>query len=141
MAITIGSGIEIGGGISFVSEGGGGGGALITGTITVGDGDGGGQQGYNSAAGIGSANLTPAGAVTAIAYNGSSTQIALPSGTYGNVTIVFGTSINGSSTFTLTVDGIAQQAAMSFMGISVAGDPYGLASKVSQTLTVSLAIP
>ena len=137
MAITIGSGIEIGGGISFGSEGGGGG--IITGTITVGDG--GGQQGYNSGGGIGSANLTPAGAVTAIAYNGSSTQIALPGGTYGDVTTVFGTSINGSSTFTLTVDGIAQPAAMSFMGISLPGDPYGLASKVGQTLTVSLAIP
>ena len=136
--IQIGGGINIGGGISVGAESGGGG-ALITGTITVGDG--GGQQGYNSGGGIGSANLSPAGAVTAIAYNGSSTQIALPGGTYGNVTTVFGTSINGSSTFTLTVDGIAQQAAMSFMGISVAGDPYGLASKVGQTLTVSLAIP
>ena len=138
MAIEIGGGITIGGGISVVEEAGGGG-ALITGTITVGDG--GGQQGYNSGGGIGSANLSPAGAVTAIAYNGSSTQIALASGTYGNVTIVFGSNINGSPTFTLTVDGIAQPAAMSVMGISLAGDPHGLASKVGQTLTVSLAIP
>jgi hypothetical protein len=118
---------------------GGGAGPLITGTITVGEG--GFQQGYVSGGVAGSANLTPAGALTAIAYNSSSTQIGLPGGTYGNVTTVFGSNINGSSTFTLTVDGIAQQAAMSVMGISVPGDPYGLASKVGQTLTVSLAIP
>ena len=137
MAIEIGSGITIGGGISIASEAGGG--ALITGTITVATN--GSQWGYNSGTPLGSASLSPAGAVTAIDFNGASTQIALPGGTYGNVTTVFGTSINGSSTFTLTVDGIAQQASMSIMGISVAGDPYGLASKVGQTLSVSLVIP
>ena len=137
MAIEIGSGISIGGGISFESEAGGG--ALITGTITVATN--GSQWGYNFGTPLGSASLSPAGAVTAIDFNGSSTQIALPGGTYGAVTIVFGTSINGSATFTLTVDGIAQQATMSVMGISVAGDPYGLASKVGQTLSVSLVIP
>ena len=140
MALEIGGGISIGGGITIVPEAGGGG-ALITGTITVDGPGGGGQYGYNSGTPLGSASLAPAGALTAIAYNGASTQIALPGGTYGNVTTVFGTSINGSSTFTLTVDGIAQQASMSVMGISVAGDPYGLASKVGQTLSVSLVIP
>ena len=138
MALTIGTGITIGGGISFAIEAGGG--ALITGTITVAT-NGSGQYGYNSGTPLGSASLSPAGAVTAIDFNGSSTQIALPGGTYGDVTTVFGTSINGSATFTLKVDGIAQQASMSVMGISVAGDPYGLASKVGQTLSVSLVIP
>jgi len=240
MAIVIGPGITIGGGISVVAEAGGGG-ALITGTITVGDG--GGQQGYTNGV-IGSASISPAAGTTsfsspgnyssggviitqiggnkliiqqnnwsanpssilskqpgavltvvysstsyaltltsgfdynagqdwfeatytsltptpgspldgygttisfpqppilsAIAYNGSSTQIGLSGGTYGAVTVVAGTSINGSSTFTLTVDGISQLFTMSIMGTVVAGDPYGLASKVGQTLTVSLVIP
>ena len=241
MAIEIGSGISIGGGISFASEAGGG--ALITGTITVAtDGS---QWGYNSGTPLGSASISPAagttsfsspgnyssggviitqiggnklivqqnnwlaypsslltkttGAVltvvyfgstsyeltltsgfdynagqdwfeatytsltptpgapldgnvttisfpqppilTAIAYNGAVTQFGLTGGTYGAVTVVAGTSINGSSTFTLTVGGIAQQVTMSIMGTFVAGDPYGLASKVGQTLSVSLVIP
>jgi hypothetical protein len=241
MALIIGGGITIGGGVSVVEEAGGGG-ALITGTITVGDGSG--QYGYNNGV-IGSASISPAAGTTsfsspgnyssggviitqiggnkliiqqnnwsaypssllskppgavltvvyfgstsyeltltsgfdynagqdwfeatftsltptpenpldgygttisfpqppilgAIAYNGSSTQFALSGGTYGAVTVVAGTSINGSSTFTATVDGIAQQVTMSIMGISVAGDPYGLASKVGQTLNLSIVVP
>lgn len=76
----------------------------------------------------------------AIAYNGSVTQFALSGGTYGAVTVVAGTSINGSSTFTATVDGISQLVTMSIMGTVVAGDPWDLENKVGQTLTVEVAL-
>jgi hypothetical protein len=138
--IQIGSGITIGGGIGIGigSGGGGGGGALITGTITVGtDGS---QFGYNNGF-VGSASLSPSGVVAAVSFNGAVTQFGLYSGTNGGITVVGGVSINGSSTFTITVDGIAQQVVLSIMGTFVPGDPFGLSGKIGQTLSVSIVIP
>src|SRR5512137_228253 len=105
MAIVIGSGISIGGGISVdaPAAGGGGGSHMVTGTFNFG------YTGMGNRWGTayGSTSLVPNDIVNSIEYNVDSnfTAFYLYSGTFGSYTIN-GTGVNGNSTLSVTIDGV-----------------------------------
>lgn len=139
MALEIGAGITLGGGISLTVEGGAGGGGneLATGTITVGN-----QiDRYGWSAGqFGDSTFSIMGPVVAIIYDSAfpRTEVRFLTGTYGSVVIDFDT-VDGETSITAVVDGITETLTMNGSGIAIiANDPFDLANKVGQTLNVSI---
>lgn len=139
MALEIGAGITLGGGISLVVEGGAGGGGneLATGTITVGT-----QiNRYGWAAGqFGDSTFSMMGPVITIVYDSAfpRTEVGFLTGTYGSVVIDFET-VDGETSITAVIDGITETLTMDGSGKAIiANDPFDLANKVGQTLNVSI---
>jgi len=124
-------------------------GQVAGGTITVGTDpfNPGGVYGYFPATGAGSSTINPAMVGQIVWFSGGgpsgSTNVRLPSGTYGSVVVdgSLGT-VNGETQLTVVVDGISQTGTLyasgSYVELILAGDPYGLQSKNGQTLTVSV---
>ena len=159
MAITIGSGISIGGGISFVSEAGGGGAGNL-GSITVasrpctdgGPGSTGTEYGASNGTYLFGGNQSAFGTVTGgtallstikgTGFFGPfvSFQLNLIDGSYSGFTVVDG-AINGdlATSRSFTVGGITATCDVS--GIPAHyyfnGDPFDLENKVGQTLSVT----
>jgi len=156
MAITIGSGIQIGGGISFdVGTGGGGGGGggggpvTITGTFEVGqfffDANFVGAQYPSPAPGLGYlSDQTPGGILNQIVkLSDNTTIVGFNEGTYGSATVSSGT-INGLTNISVTIDGITQTSTLEYNGQTRAvpwpSDVFSLATKVGQTLSFTINI-
>ena len=156
MAITIGSGIQIGGGISFgVDTGGGGGGGggggpvTITGTFEVG------EFLFNNTfigaiypsppPGLGLlTDQTPFGILNQITKQSDNTTIVgFNEGTYGSATVNLG-NINGLTNVSITIDGITQTRTLEYNGQTRAvpwpSDVFSLATKVGQTLSFTINI-
>ena len=148
MALNIGPGISIGGGISFGSEAGGGGG-FVSGNMTVGNGTGGTANEYGWKQGnYGSVTFPdfPTGPSVTINYDSSvanRTLIQLFDGTYG-ATIVNGTlgTVDAETSATVTIDGIVQTgtwfAGVTYVQLEFVGDVFSLQSKNGQTLAVNM---
>jgi hypothetical protein len=153
MALVIGGGITIGGGVSVVEEAGGGAGNL--GSITVAsqpysDGMESGTS-YGASNGTFGAFLYPAfGTVTGgtsfliyVNVYGGATQLYLINGIYSGFGVVEG-AINGdtSGSQSFTIGGVTAILSVQSQGPSQykyqsAGDPFGLAGKVGQTIAVT----
>jgi hypothetical protein len=151
MALEIGTGITIGGGISLVPE------AApapppgdITGTITVGNtGELGGRYGYQPVFAFGpygSATTIPASIIGSFYYrvNNDTTNLLFNGGTYGNIVVDgldgFIVGVNslsvyvGGATETLVLGGATAG------NYSIVGDPFGLVTNDGQTLSLSMTL-
>lgn len=116
--------------------------ATASGTLTVGynNMDRYGYQPYD----FGSVSISP-DMIRAIYYftMGNDTSIGFTSGTYGSVVVSNSpATIDGETSVTVTIDGIAQTGTLMSGGsgpsVLISGDPYGLQSKNGQTLTVTV---
>lgn len=165
MAITIGSGIQIGGGISFDvgtggGGGGGGGGGNNLGTINVGTftqdlGMGMGlfvYHGYRQQSSTGSTSGPGGGAArinalfTVNGLGATVTRLALEPGNYGTFTVDSNRLVNGSTAnISVTVGGVtvtlqSQQGwnTGSDYNYNIMSDAFSLATKTGQTLNVNV---
>lgn len=149
MAIEIGPGISIGGGISFI-PGGGGGLSPITGSFQVG------QNVFaseihgaaeNPAPGMGNFNsITPSGIMNYLAYDSiaNQTYFFLNRGTFGSYTVA-NTTINGSSLVNVNVGGTAQNLNIgdtggNLTGVTISGDTFNLPARNGQTLVLTVTV-
>jgi hypothetical protein len=156
MAINIGGGIFIGGGVGFgigPSSGGGGGGGTpdITGTLTI---------GYNGIAGYGydpgfppmfipgwgSRTSTPSGIIAGFLYNtgNSATQIKFAPGTYaganGALVVSDVSHINGATSYTVKIGSITQTLTSTANFVEIAGDPFNLAGQNGTTVNFEITL-
>lgn len=159
MALEIGGGITLGGGISLTVEsgggGGGGGGNLGSVTVTTSSYNDGMSTGtlYGASAMTGTM-IDPFGTLTGAALRiyyfspyGGSTQLFFTDGTYSGFTVVNG-AINGDTTNsqTFTIGGVSATLIVQSSGPSsyryfAAGtDSFNLQSKVGQTLAIDVTI-
>lgn len=130
---------------SVTLSGGGGGGEVASGSLTVGDYSPNefGYDPYSPIGPIGSLTISPI-AVENLVYlsQPNFTIIIFPSGTYGSV-VVTSTTINGSSSVSVTIGGVTQTGTLSSFGpstgLQLTGDVFSLATKVGQTLPISVS--
>ena len=139
MAIEIGGGITIGGGISVVATPPAA--AMISGTMTMGYSG----MGNEWAANRGSFSFTPSGIFNDMSYivGGDITKVYLIVGTVGLYTIS-GTGINGNPTLSVTIDGVTQTTSDLFDGGAAivwnfTGNPFGLDNSNPHTVSMSPA--
>jgi hypothetical protein len=117
---------------------------IITGSLTVGNN---GSTYGKIPGGVGTMTTNPTGIIPYVNYNGSTTVMGMQNGTYSGPagSVVYnGATLNGSSTFTMTIDGLSAQWQFGMMGLELVagpGNPYQLDTKNGQTLSVSVVIP
>jgi hypothetical protein len=143
MALVIGGGISIGGGVSVVAEAGGGGGGISLGSFVDTMVDDKGAVSYGSQAQLESYGVR-------IYYDPNtyvSTVIRPVAGTYTGYTATAGESggfyVDGTlqTSISLTIDGITRTLLLNspWLGLySIADDPFLLVSKTGQTLAASM---
>lgn len=148
MALTIGPGMTINAGVTLNGGPAGGGGPTgdVTGTITVGtNNDFGVRYGYSSSFLIyGSISATPAAIPLFFTDPGLYTRVQFNGTTIGTTTTdsMMGTA-TGVTSLSVTVDGITQTLTTggpSAGGYSIAGDPFGFATKNGQALSFSITL-
>jgi len=117
---------------------------IITGSLTVGNN---GSTYGKIPGGVGTMTTNPTGIIPYVNYNGSTTVMGMQNGTYSGPagSVVYnGTTLNGSTTFTMTIGGLSAQWQFGMMGLELVagpGNPYQLNTKNGQTLSVSVVIP
>lgn len=117
---------------------------IITGSLTVGNN---GSTYGKIPGGVGTMTTNPTGIIPYVNYNGSTTVMGMQNGTYSGPagSVVYnGATLNGSSTFTMTIGGLSAQWQFGMMGLELVagpGNPYQLNTKNGQTLSVSVVIP
>lgn len=149
MALEIGGGITIGGGISVAVPSGGGGAADVTGNATIALS--GVTSNYGSAndssGGYGLLTATPAALKYLILdVAGNNTWILFIQGTAGSLTTTT-TAVNGHTVISATCNGVTASSTGSpfnlgglYLRFTFTGDPFGLAAAVGTTLPYSITL-
>lgn len=150
MALAIGGGITIGGGVSVVEEV-----AVatpdITGTLTIGSGGAG--YGYDPGVpfqyipGFGSRTSNPSGIIRSFLYNTNNlaTQIMFQAGTYtganGSLNVTDTKTINGASSYLVKIGSITQTlTAGASVFVEIAGDPFNIQAQNGSTVSFEITL-